>query len=432
MKKRLLLYFIAFCVLNSMLFTTSCENTTLASVQDERYTINDFKEAVRFAPTDDSLQRLEKINDFIGQKLMYVEGKARGYADDPVVRVAFETHQKEIIYRSFYEEHVVNRANIPESEVRKMYDKMVEQYHLAQIVFDNESLGTYVVQQLQQGVPFESLLHYSLDTLTENGDIGNFSVMSLPPEILQPVEKRRPGETTELIHFGDYYYILKVIERQRAETPTFESIRENIRQSLQRDKIAELAEKFIMQIVESAGIEYNEKGLEACIKPDSLITEEDLDLWVVKKYDTSYVYVKTIRTAVMHQYQRSFVEPRKLIERVLIPDLIYDKALQEHFDKTTKTKKKLDDALSFLIYQKYYSDEILEKVVVDSSEVEEYFSAHASEYPDKKLMDVFGVVKAKLREERITMLRKQVQKELWEKYQPDINQAVVDKLLKEE
>lgn len=432
MKKRIVRYFITLCVTGSMVFTLSCENTTLLTIGDVRYTMADFKEVVQFAPTDDSLQRLEKINDFIGQRLMYIEGDARGYADDPVVRVAFETHQKEIIYRGFYEEQVVNRVQVAESEIKKMYDQMVEQYHLAQIVIDDESLGTFVVQQLQQGVPFESLLHYSLDTLTENGDIGNFAVMSLPPEILEAVKKTKDGATTTLIHFGEYYYILKVIERLRTETPTFESIRENLKQSLQRDKIEERARQFISEIVEDAKVEYNDKGLEACIKPDSLITEEDLNTWVVKKYDTAFVYVRTLRNAVMYQYQRSAVEPKMLIERVLIPDLIYDKAQQERFDRTTKIKKRLDDALSFLIYQKFYSDEILEKVDVDSSDVESYFSAHRDDYPDKELADVFSLVKARLRDEQITAMRKQIQNELWEKYQPEVNETVVSKLLKEE
>ena len=80
-----------------------------------------------------------------------------------------------------------------------------------------------------------------------------------------------------------------------------------------------------------------------------------MNKWVVKKYDTSYVRVRTIRQAVLYQYRQSLIEPKTLIERVLIPDIIYDRAEREHFDKKVKIKRRLSDALSLLLYQKFYS-----------------------------------------------------------------------------
>ncbi|GAI37801.1 unnamed protein product, partial [marine sediment metagenome] len=190
--------------------------------------------------------------------------------------------------------------------------------------------------------------------------------------------------------------------------------------------------QFIEKIVDKAKIEYNEEGLDALLKPESLITAEDLNKWVVKKHDTSYVQVRTIRQAVLNQYRQSSVEPRKLIERVLIPDLIYDKAVKEHFDKKVHVKKRLSNALSLLIYQKFYSDEVLGKAVVDSMEVVNYYEDHQDEYNDKKFSDVYLVLKAKVRDEKIASLRKNIFEGLHKKYNPEINQPVLEKLMKEE
>ena len=410
----------------------SFENQVLLTIDSDKYTIADFRENFPFAPTDDSLKRLEKIDEFINQKLVVKEARERGYEEDPVVMAAFENHRKEVIYRGYYEEKVIDKVKIPDSEIRKVYNQFIDQYHLAQIVVDEESLAQHIHAELKKGVPFDSLLKFSLDTLTENGDIGSFSVKSLPPEIVTQIEKTKEGGTTDAIQFGNYFYILKVIEHKKVDTPKFEDVKENIRDNLMREKILEQGEKFIQEILEKAKIEYSEEGLDALLKPDSLITEEDLNKWVVKKYDTSYVRVRTIRQAVLYQYRQSFIEPKILIERVLIPDIIYDKAEREHFDKKVKIKRRLSNALSLLLYQKFYSDEVLGKVAVDSMEIVTYYGGHKNEYKDKKFSDVYSILRSKVREEKIQTLRKNIFEGLREKYNPEINQAVLERLLKEE
>lgn len=408
------------------------ENQTLVSIDDESFTVADFKDRYQFAPTEDSLQRVEKIREFIDQMLMVHEGREKGYDDDPVVQAAFEAHQKEVVYRAYYEAKVVDQVRVSESEIREMYNKIIDKYHLAQIVVDSDSLAQYVQVELEKGVAFESLLVFSLDTLTENGDIGEFAVISLPPEILTELEKTQEGKTTDVIKFGNYYYFLKIIEHKKSDEPKFEDVRELISSNIKREKIGEEHEKFIETIFQEAEVEYNDEGLNALTKPDSMITEEELNLWVVKKYDTSHVLVKTIREAVMHQYRQSFIPPEQLIERVLVPDIIYDKALKEHFDKKPHVKRKLKSALSTLVYQKVYNEMVHEKVSTDSLEVADYFESHKDAYGGKALSEVYSVVNAHLRSARIDSLRQMVSNQLREKYAPEVNEAVLVKLLKEE
>jgi parvulin-like peptidyl-prolyl isomerase len=291
---------------------TSCtfEDQTLATIADEKYTVADFMETHQFNKTEDSLQRVKKVDEFVNQMLFVKEAKSRGYDQDPVVLTAYETHKKDIISRGYYEASVVNKVKISDSELRKTYAKMIDQYHIAQIVFDSESLALYIEGELGKGAVFDSFLHFSLDTITENGDIGVFSAMSLPPEILEQFEKLSVNGNTKAIKFGEFYYILKMLDHSKADSPTFDEVRADLETNLKREKIREESEKFIDKLVKEARIEYNDRGLEALLKPDSLITEEDLNTWVVKKHDTSYVHVRSIRDAVMYQYRQSLWTPR--------------------------------------------------------------------------------------------------------------------------
>lgn len=431
MKKSKIFYYTLFLLLVVAIFSCSFENQTLVTVAGKKYTVADFQETYRFHTTEDSMQRVKKIDEFVNQMLFVEEAKSRGYDQDPVVLTAYETHQKDIISRGYYEASVVNKTKISDSELRKTYAKIVDQYHIAQIVFASESLAQYVEGELQKGAVFDSFLQFSLDTITENGDIGVFSAMSLPPEILEQFEKISVGKTTKAIKFGEFYYILKMLDHSKADSPTFAEVREELEKSLKREKIQEEGEKFIEKLVQEAKIEFNDEGLEALLKPDSLITEDDLNTWVVKKHDTSYVYVRSIRDAVLYQYKQSFIDPKLLIERVLIPDLIYEKAMRVHFDKNTKIKKQLENTMGLLIYQKFYNDEILEKISVDSMAIVEYYNTHPDEFKDKTYNEVYFQIKIKLRDDMIGQARKLYYERLNEKYGVVINQPVLDKLLKE-
>jgi len=408
------------------------ENQPLVTIDGDRYTVADFRQNFKLMPEEDSVKRMEKIDAFIDQMLVVKEARERGYEDDQVVKAAFETHRKDIISRTYYEENVVNKIKIPDSEVRKVYAQFIDQYHLAQIVVDNDSLAQYIQGELQKGMQFDSLLKFSLDTLTEGGDIGSFSVMSLPEEILTAIKKTKEGEVTDAIKFGAYTYFLKVIEHKKSDTPKFDEVKENIRNNLMRERITEAGEKFVAELLEDATVEFNQEGLDVFLKPDSEITEEDLDKWVVKKHDTSYVYVRTVKESVLNQFRRSNLDPKALIERVLVPDLIYDQALERHFDKNATVKRKLKNTRDLLVYQKFYSDEVLEKAAPDSLEVVEYYKEHKDAYKDKELSDIFAMLQNTIRTSRADTMREKLFKTLRDKYNPEINQTTVTTLLKEE
>jgi hypothetical protein len=423
-----------YIILTLVILMVGCapENPTMVTIGTDNYTVADFKDLYQFAPTDDSLKRMKMIDEYVNYVLMTTEARTRGYENDPIVVAAFESNSRDVISRSFYQAEVLDKIKISESDIRKVYNSVVEQYHLAQIVVAAESLGQHIDQELKRGVVFDSLLKFSLDTMSVNGEIGKISAAALPPEILEQLRKTKVGGVTKPVLFGGYYYIFKVLDYKIADEPKYADVKVNIETSIMRERAMEKGSEFVQKIVENAKVEYNEEGLNILLKPDSLLTQADLNTWVVKKYDTSYVYVKTVKNAVQYQYQRSNIDPRQLIDRVLMPDLIYDEAIKNNFDKRLETKKKLENTLGQLLYQKLYSDEILEHAIVDSMEAVKYYRENKSNYQGKKFSDVYFLIKNQLREQIIQSLRKNLFEDLREKYNPVINDVAVAKLLKEE
>jgi len=414
------------------LITCSFESKTLLTIKDNKYSVADFLERFEFAPADDSAMKQKKIDDFVNQMLVVEEARENGYEDDPVVVMAYEQNQRDVIWRSYYNDAVVNKIKVRDSEVRELYNKIIEQYHLAQIVVAEESLANYLKAEVKKGATFEDLLPYSLDTISENGDIGTFSVISIPVEIMSALKKVKDGGISEPVKFGEYYMLFKVLEHNVAERPGYEEVKENIRNNLLQEKARAEGERFYNKLLEKARVEYNPEGLDILTKPESLITEEDLNTWVVKKYDTAYVYVRSVINAVQYLRSNTRVDPKYLIDQELMPDLVYDEAIRNYHDKRLATKRKLRSTHDVLLYQKFYSDEVIEKVIVDSAEVVEYYEQHRDEFKDKSLNEAFSVAKSRVREAKVTLLRTNLFTTLREKYEPEVNEAVVAQLLKEE
>lgn len=416
------------------LFIIGCsfENKTLLTVGDTRYTVADFKERFQFAAAEDSSARMKKVEEFVNQMCVVEEAREAGYDNDPVVRAASETNRRDIIWRSYYSDAVLGKIKVKDSEIRDIYNKIVDQYHLAQIVVDQESLATHLAAQLKGGVAFEDLLVYSLDTMSENGDIGTFSVISIPDEIMERLRKVNEGGVTGVIEFGEFFMIFKVLEHKIAETPTFDEVKENIRSNLMQEKAAAAANEYVDDLLTRARIEYNPQGLEILTRPDSLVTPEDLKTWVVKKYDTSYVYVSSVIDAIRNLSRGARIDPKQMIEQELIPDLIYDEALKKYHDRRAATKRKIDNAYTMLLYQKYYSDHVTGAVAVDSAEVKTYVNLHRDEYKDMDAARVHSVVTARLREIKVDSLRRELFSTLRAKYEPVLHEAVLARLLREE
>jgi len=423
-----------FFALLSLLALAACaQKDVLVTIGRDSYTVKEFKDTYQFAPTDDSTKRMEKLDEFINQKLCVREARDKGYVDDPVVKAAYETNSKDIVTRGYWEAKVINKIKIPDSEIRGIYDQVIDQYKLAHIVFTSDSIAAFIGAELKKGVTFENLLKYSLDTMNQTGDIGSFSAIAIPKEILATIKNLKAGDVTQPVKYGDYYQVLKVIEHTKLDKPAFAEVKEEIKNSLIRQKSMEEGDKFAQKLVEEARIEYNDKGLDALVKPDSLLTPEDLEQWVVKKYDTSFVYVKNVRSAVLYQFQMSQMPPRQLIDRVLVPDLIYEAATRAHADKFPDVKKNLASALDALIYQKFYSDMVIEKVGVDSMAVKSYYDQHKADYPNQTFDQAYSVIYANLRDAKTHFLQTELYAGLRKKYEKEIkiNEPGLASVLKE-
>jgi len=135
-------------------------------------------------------------------------------------------------------------VNVTEKDLRQYYDKhkdefVDEEYRLQQIFVSGQRDGqkrvTEAYSLLQEGKSFESVAKdYSDDTKSAaaGGDIGYVKKVDLIPQLRAAVVFLAPGVYSSIITTPYGFHILKLVEKKKGETLTFEMARDSIHEKI--------------------------------------------------------------------------------------------------------------------------------------------------------------------------------------------------------
>ena len=151
------------------------------------------------------------------------------------------------MFQNFEKAHPVSDA-----DAQAEYDKVKaansgNEYHARHILVDNEDEAKKLIAQIKAGAKFEDLAKKnSKDTgSAENGgDLDWAKPGSYVPEFSSALEKLKPGEMTDTpvkTQFG--YHIIKLEEVRAAKFPSYDEVKDKLKQQMQQVKLQEFQEK---------------------------------------------------------------------------------------------------------------------------------------------------------------------------------------------
>ena len=140
-------------------------------------------------------------------------------------------------------------VNVTEQDLRQYYDKhkdefVNEEYKLLQIFVsgqraDGQKRITDAYELLQEGKSFETVARdYSDDTKSAatGGDIGYVKKADLIPQLRAAVSFLTPGVYSSIIVTPYGFHILKLVEKNKGETMTFEMARDSIHEKVVQEE----------------------------------------------------------------------------------------------------------------------------------------------------------------------------------------------------
>ena len=116
-----------------------------------------------------------------------------------------------------------------------------EEVHAKHILVDSEAEAKKIISQLKAGADFAALAkQYSKDpsAAQQGGDLGFFRKDEMVPEFADAAFALQPGQISEQPAHSQFgWHVILVVERRRADPPSYDQARDQLRQKMIQDGV---------------------------------------------------------------------------------------------------------------------------------------------------------------------------------------------------
>lgn len=251
--------------------TWSDDVLTAADVRAEMATLP----APDRARLEDPARKREMVDHMITSRLLFAEGRRRGYADDPeVVRQVEALRERLVVQRLMSDLH--RRSPVSDAEARRYYEANLSLYattrvRASHILLADEATAEAVHDELlRHPERFAALAREkSIDQTSakRGGDLGTFGAGQMVPAFERAAFALQPGDVSPPVHTRYGWHVIRVTERHDGPTQPFESVKKQIVALLANRKIEEQVEATVERLRRAAGVHVDEEQLRAIEPP---------------------------------------------------------------------------------------------------------------------------------------------------------------------
>ena len=197
----------------------------------------------QFAETPQEQRRAAILNALIDIKALSYAAEEAGLDEEPNMKARLAFNRSKELHNSMFQEKVLNQ--IAEDEIKARYDIEIKNFPVEReirarhILVEKEEDANAIIEELIGGADFAGLAKTKSTGPSgpKGGDLGYFAKGQMVPEFEKAAFALETGAFTKepvKSQFG-WHIIFKEDERDRP-APTFETVKEQIRQVLAREK----------------------------------------------------------------------------------------------------------------------------------------------------------------------------------------------------
>ncbi|MBA2847769.1 hypothetical protein G4V39_07005 [Thermosulfuriphilus ammonigenes] len=211
----------------------------------------------------------ELVNRWVEISLLSLEAEKEGLNEDPLIKARIQQARSAILAQELIRRQIIDKTEINDAEARKYYQENKAQFsqperikarHILIAVEDPASADSKkaarekaekILARVRAGEDFAELAKkYSDDpgSREKGGDLGFFS----RGQMIEPFEKAafslKVGEISGLVESPFGYHIIKVEERQPAQTTPYEKVKEQVREKALEAKRESVLEAYLQQL----------------------------------------------------------------------------------------------------------------------------------------------------------------------------------------
>ena len=245
--------------------------TIIATFGDFNITLGDLNIMWEKIPSEykTQLTKSDLLEQMISEKLMLQDAKNKDLVSDEKIAKQIDDMTNQILIQALIEKEVLDTTEVSDDEAREYYNinpeefTEKEQVYLFHILVETEEDANAIREELNSGMDFSEVAKEKSTgpSAPNGGELGYISKGSIIPEIEEIVFSLEIDEISEIVKTDYGFHILKITDKKPEELKKYESVKENIVQTLLPEKQKEAFEKLIENLKAGVTIEINEEPL---------------------------------------------------------------------------------------------------------------------------------------------------------------------------
>jgi len=228
----------------------------VAKVDGQAIHLSDLKDAVQGLP--ENLRGMPSqtlypmlLDQLIDGRVLVAEARKSGLDKDPTVQRQVAAAEDRALQTAVLSKEV--GPSVTDEAVHARYEQDLagkpgeDEVHAKHILVSSEAEAKKIIAQLKGGADFATLAkQYSKDPsgAQQGGDLGFFKKDEMVPAFADAAFVLQPGQVSpEPVHSQFGWHVILVVERRRAEPPSFDKARDELRQKMIQEGVQKVVAK---------------------------------------------------------------------------------------------------------------------------------------------------------------------------------------------
>jgi peptidyl-prolyl cis-trans isomerase C len=242
----------AWCISSANVTCAAAPETVIAKVGGIEITQDDLTFAqsdlaAQFQQIPEDQRQAAILNALIDIKVLALVAEKEGMGEDETFKARMRFLRERALHNSYFQKHALEA--VTDEEVKARYDKeiaaMEKQFevHARHILVKTKEEAEAIIKELDGGSDFADVAKEKSTGPSgpKGGDLGFFAKGQMVPEFETAAFALKDGEyTKEPVQTQFGWHVIKREEGRVQEPPAFDSVKDQVRQLVLREKYAEI------------------------------------------------------------------------------------------------------------------------------------------------------------------------------------------------
>ncbi|RKY36274.1 MAG: hypothetical protein DRP78_04045 [Candidatus Omnitrophota bacterium] len=232
--------------------------------------IEKFPEWMQKDYKDNQVKKLEFLNQYIFQLLLYDKGIKLGMDKEPVIREQVKDFQTQIIVQKVMQKEIMQKIKLDHDDIKNYYTAHQDEYQrqaklkFKYILVDTKEQADVIIDQLEKGTDFAELakLKSNDQSTADSGGIvsewveqtGDIPGIGKDNILVDALFNLPEDSKAQIVESERGFAVVQIMEKKQAVTKPFEQVKSEVERKYQQQKIQALTMELMSKLLQTKDV----------------------------------------------------------------------------------------------------------------------------------------------------------------------------------